>query len=58
MHGMRAFNLDSGNRFFVCFSLSQPRMGKALILQLFQGQFALTPQAVPVPRCEALMFFA
>jgi hypothetical protein len=55
---MRAFNLDSGNQFFVRFSRSPSRMGATLILQLFQGQFALMPQAAVAPESGTLMFFA
>jgi hypothetical protein len=55
---MRAFNLDSGNRFFVCFSYSQPGIGEARILQLFQGQFTLSLQPAAVPESGTLMFFA
>ena len=58
MHGMRAFNLDSGNRLFVRFSRSPSAMGEMWILQLFQGQFALMPQAAAESESGELMFFA
>ncbi len=58
MHGMRASNLDSGNLVFVGFSDSPTETGDARILQFFQRQFTLTPQAAAAPKSGALMFFA